>query len=126
MIPGPAFFQEDPLNWLFFIRPFDLRQAPQALKVVSYESPNPVYQLYRVVRPDTVHDRTADSIAKVLSGLPHCNVTIVPFHIGAETIEVPADLEAVVEDGAGRCELVLPRGHSAGDAVAVGVGSRWR
>jgi amino acid transporter len=36
-----------------------------------------------------VHDRTADSIAKTLSGLPHCNVTIVPFHIDAEKIEVP-------------------------------------
>jgi amino acid transporter len=32
-----------------------------------------------------VHDRTADSIAKTLSHLPHCNVTIVPFHI--ETLE---------------------------------------
>jgi amino acid transporter len=29
-----------------------------------------------------VHDRTADSLVKVLSTLPHCNVTIVPFHLG--------------------------------------------
>jgi amino acid transporter len=41
-----------------------------------------------------VHDRTADSLVKVLSTLPHCNVTIVPFHLGtnaSETAElVPA------------------------------------
>ena len=37
-----------------------------------------------------VHDQTADSIAKTLSGLPHCNVTIVPFHLGSDPIEVPA------------------------------------
>ncbi|MBI1845168.1 MAG: amino acid permease [Actinobacteria bacterium] len=30
-----------------------------------------------------VHDRTADEIAKALSKLPHCNVTIVPFHLDA-------------------------------------------
>jgi amino acid transporter len=29
-----------------------------------------------------VHDRTADSIAKVLDDIPHCNVTIVPYHLG--------------------------------------------
>ena len=28
------------------------------------------------------HDHTADEIAKPLMGLAHCNVTIVPFHIG--------------------------------------------
>ncbi len=34
-----------------------------------------------------VHDRTADSIAETLSALPHCNVTIVPYHLNrpAET-----------------------------------------
>ena len=41
-----------------------------------------------------LHDKTADSIAKTLSSLPHCNVTIVPFHI--ESI------------GADRTELVMP------------------
>jgi amino acid transporter len=29
------------------------------------------------------HDHTADTIAKPLSGIPHCNVTFVPYHIGA-------------------------------------------
>jgi amino acid transporter len=31
-----------------------------------------------------VHDQTADSIAKVLDDMPHCNVTIVPFHLGSK------------------------------------------
>ncbi len=51
-----------------------------------------------------VHDRTADSIAKVLDDLPHCNVTIVPFHLGAKGITPrlirPADQTA--PEGKGR------------------------
>ena len=38
-----------------------------------------------------LHDKTADSIAKTLATLPHCNVTIVPFHmdtLGAERTEL--------------------------------------
>jgi hypothetical protein len=30
-----------------------------------------------------LHDRTADKIAAAVSGLPHCNVTFVPYHLGA-------------------------------------------
>ena len=29
-----------------------------------------------------LHDRTADSIAKALAGVPHANVTFVPYHLG--------------------------------------------
>lgn len=36
-----------------------------------------------------LHDRTSDSIARVVSQLPHANVTFVPFHFGA-----PASSEA--------------------------------
>ena len=32
-----------------------------------------------------MHDRTADKIAAAVSGLPHCNVTFVPYHLGAAT-----------------------------------------
>ena len=28
-----------------------------------------------------VHDRTADNLVETLSALPHCNVTIVPYHL---------------------------------------------
>jgi hypothetical protein len=29
-----------------------------------------------------LHDRTADDITKALGAIPHCNVTIVPYHLG--------------------------------------------
>ena len=34
------------------------------------------------------HDHTADQISKPLVGMAHCNVTIVPFHIGAGSTEL--------------------------------------
>jgi amino acid transporter len=43
-----------------------------------------------------LHDRTADRIAATLSTLPHCNVTIVPYHLG-----IPAEE---------RVHLVRPKG----------------
>lgn len=46
-----------------------------------------------------VHDKTADKIAETLSSMPHCNVTIVPFHIGAKASVVPTiRLTATEED----------------------------
>ena len=33
-----------------------------------------------------LHDRTADSIAQALSTFPHCNVTIVPYHLGTHRL----------------------------------------
>jgi hypothetical protein len=36
-----------------------------------------------------LHDRTADEIAKVVSKLPHANVTFVPYHFGST--EVPEE-----------------------------------
>jgi amino acid transporter len=35
-----------------------------------------------------LHDRTSDAIAKVVSGLPHANVTFVPYHIGPTPVSV--------------------------------------
>jgi hypothetical protein len=32
-----------------------------------------------------LHDRTASAIAEALAPIPHCNVTIVPYHLGMET-----------------------------------------
>src|SRR5579884_3329489 len=32
-----------------------------------------------------LHDRTASAIAEALAPLPHCNVTIVPYHLGMES-----------------------------------------
>ncbi len=43
-----------------------------------------------------VHDRTADKLTEILSSMPHCNVTIVPFHIGAKASMIPAIAPAVL------------------------------
>lgn len=34
------------------------------------------------------HDHTADALAKPLAGLAHCNVTVVPYHIGSTPISL--------------------------------------
>jgi amino acid transporter len=51
-----------------------------------------------------VHDRTADSIAKTLATLPHCNVTIVPFHLDAPSTDLApsAGDEDIVGDASRR------------------------
>jgi amino acid transporter len=36
-----------------------------------------------------LHDRTADTMAAVISDLPHANVTIVPFHLGRIGVTTP-------------------------------------
>jgi amino acid transporter len=41
-----------------------------------------------------LHDRTADSIAQALSTLPHCNLTIVPYHLGRRRVSEPAPTPA--------------------------------
>ncbi len=45
-----------------------------------------------------VHDNTADKIAETLSSIPHCNVTIVPFHIGAKAEMTPTIRPAAVAE----------------------------
>ncbi|MCB1016641.1 MAG: amino acid permease, partial [Acidimicrobiales bacterium] len=35
-----------------------------------------------------LHDRTSDKMAATLSSLPHCNVTIVPYHLGRRRTEI--------------------------------------
>jgi hypothetical protein len=49
-----------------------------------------------------LHDRTADSIAQAMADLPHCNVTIVPYHLRAGGAKRAATIEvATVEKGSG-------------------------
>jgi amino acid transporter len=45
-----------------------------------------------------VHDRTADRLVDTLSALPHCNVTIVPYHL-ARTGPLPQIVEPTPGDG---------------------------
>ena len=35
-----------------------------------------------------LHDRTSDEMVKTLSTLPHCNVTVVPYHLDRKPVEV--------------------------------------
>ena len=44
-----------------------------------------------------LHDRTAGSIAEALAPLPHCNVTIVPYHLHSGAAKHSFDLEAALE-----------------------------
>ncbi|MFN8040886.1 MAG: amino acid permease [Acidimicrobiales bacterium] len=52
-----------------------------------------------------VHDRTADDLSRTLSTLPHCNVTVVPFHIASPSevphLIAPVGKEAAAEGAAG-------------------------
>ena len=57
-----------------------------------------------------VHDRTADDLSRTLSTLPHCNVTVVPFHIASPS-EVPKLVVPVGTGGAG--DGSAPKGRKA-------------
>jgi amino acid transporter len=46
---------------------------------------------YRRAWHRLLHDRTSDAIVQVLATLPHCNVTVVPYHLG----EAPPDVALV-------------------------------
>jgi len=47
-----------------------------------------------------LHDRTADSIAETLSTIPHCNVTIVPYHLSGrpKDVRLVGAAEAIGDD----------------------------
>ncbi|MEZ5142989.1 MAG: amino acid permease [Acidimicrobiales bacterium] len=65
-----------------------------------------------------VHDRTAEELSRTLSTLPHCNVTVVPFHIASPSevpkLVVPTATGAGPGDGHGH----LGRGRKAAKAKA--------
>jgi hypothetical protein len=71
-----------------------------------------------------VHDRTADKLVETLSELPHCNVTIVPYHLArsgsspqlTKAIKAPAAVPAAPATAAA--------GPSAREAAQVDVG-KW-
>jgi amino acid transporter len=60
-----------------------------------------------------LHDRTADSIAQALADLPHCNVTIVPYHLRSDATPnsmTSATNHHPVPNGATRYEAVATNG----------------
>ena len=68
-----------------------------------------------------LHDRTSDRLAQTLAQLPHCNVTVVPFHLGAASLaEEPVVAAVAAEPGATaapRVDEPLPAvgGYDIGD-----------
>jgi amino acid transporter len=49
-----------------------------------------------------MHDRTADSLVETLSELPHCNVTIVPYHLARSSTPPQLIKAAAKAAGSGR------------------------
>ena len=47
-----------------------------------------------------LHDRSASSISAALSDVPHCNVTIVPYHLGGGRSDTETVAEPVKNNGA--------------------------
>ena len=74
----------------------DRRVARAALEVVAAETGDGQtevsvlmpHRLYKRFWHRLLHDHTGDEIARVVGQLPHANVTMVPYHIGA--LAVPA------------------------------------
>jgi amino acid transporter len=72
----------------------DRRVARAALELVAAETGDGQtevsvllpHRLYRRFWHRLLHDNTGDEIAGVVSQLPHANVTMVPFHLGANPV----------------------------------------
>ena len=45
-----------------------------------------------------LHDRSSNSISSVLSDMPHCNVTIVPYHLGTARLPVNEPVTTALPD----------------------------
>ena len=58
-----------------------------------------------------LHDRSSGSIAAALADLPHCNVTIVPYHLGDDAVPTPTMTTAELTD---RLTSAVPAARSAG------------
>ena len=69
------------------------------------------------------HDHTADAIAKPLSGLAHCNVTIVPYHIGSGAVGLvePESADQQTET-AGATKPVRGSGRKAASTATIDLG----
>ena len=78
-----------------------------------------------------MHDRTADELVETLSELPHCNVTIVPYHLArsgaAPQIVEPAPAAGNGKGRKGKVKAALTGIAMPGDRVPIaGLGPRQR
>jgi amino acid transporter len=67
-----------------------------------------------------VHDRTADKLAETLAELPHCNVTIVPYHLARST--APPQLRTPIPATAGAAPPPATSRRDAATAAGIGTG----
>jgi amino acid transporter len=58
-----------------------------------------------------LHDRTAGSIAEALAPLPHCNVTIVPYHLHSGAPKHSVDLEGAFDAPKARKAAIAAAAH---------------
>ncbi len=61
-------------------------------------------RMYKHAWHRMLHDRTSDRITEALSGMPHSNVTIVPYHLGTSRVSSSAGVGEGVSPSNGRRE----------------------
>jgi amino acid transporter len=66
-----------------------------------------------------LHDRTADAIAAAVAGLPHANVTFVPYHLGDTPYREAAELATLAAHAKARSGRKGKGGPAAGEAHVV-------
>ena len=66
-----------------------------------------------------LHDRTSDALVRVLATLPHCNVTVVPYHLGesAPNVAVIDGETAAASNGNGLRRIRKDRSTIVADEV---------
>jgi amino acid transporter len=65
-----------------------------------------------------LHDRTANSIAQALSALPHCNLTIVPYHLGRRRAADPSPMAIRKGNRKGNSKAKSPGNGKGNSSVA--------
>ena len=64
-----------------------------------------------------VHDRTADNMARAMGGIPHCNVTFVPYLMGEREVTILPQAPPVSTGAPGAADGVAGTGTGAGAAA---------
>ena len=73
-----------------------------------------------------LHDRTSDQMVKALSSLPHCNVTVVPYHldlkspVGARLTSPVTAAEQAVHGNGAAAPVTVPAAPRADGSLPIG------
>jgi hypothetical protein len=76
-------------------------------------------RVYRRAWHRLLHDRTADAIAAAVGGLPHANVTFVPYHLGDTQYREAAKLATLAARGKARTSRKGKAGAGAAEVHVV-------